>query len=106
MAIGRALLADPDLLLMDEPLASLDDARKAEIYPYIERMRDDGRVPIVFVTHSVAEIARLATSIVVLSNGRVSASGPTADILRNPSLFPQFGCSRGWRCHRCAGARA
>ena len=70
VAIGRALLADPRLLLMDEPLASLDEARKAEIYPYIERLRDEGGVPIVLVSHSAAEIARLATSIVVLSEGR------------------------------------
>jgi molybdate transport system ATP-binding protein len=93
VAIGRALLADPELLLMDEPLASLDDERKAEIYPYIERLRDEGRVPIVFVTHSVAEIARLATSIVILADGRVSASGPAAEILRSSSLFAQFGAA-------------
>ncbi|MET0528282.1 MAG: molybdenum ABC transporter ATP-binding protein [Microvirga sp.] len=91
VAIGRALLADPELLLMDEPLASLDDERKAEIYPFIERLRDDLRVPIVFVTHSVAEIVRLATSIVVLADGRVTASGPAADILRNSGLLKQFG---------------
>lgn len=91
VAIGRALLADPQLLLMDEPLASLDEARKAEIYPYIERLRDDGGVPIVLVSHSVAEIARLATSIVVLSEGSVSASGPASDILRHTNLFTQAG---------------
>ncbi|WP_230531064.1 molybdenum ABC transporter ATP-binding protein [Microvirga roseola] len=91
VAIGRALLADPHLLLMDEPLASLDEARKAEIYPYIERLRDEGGVPIVLVSHSVAEIARLATSIVVLADGRVIASGPAAEILRHTSFFPQAG---------------
>jgi molybdate transport system ATP-binding protein len=91
VAIGRALLADPQLLLMDEPLASLDEARKAEIYPYIERLRDEGGVPIVLVSHSVAEIARLATSIVVLSNGSVTASGPASDILRHTNLFVQTG---------------
>lgn len=91
VAIGRALLADPLLLLMDEPLASLDETRKAEIYPYIERLRDEGRVPIVLVSHSVAEIARLATSVVVLSDGEVTAVGPTAEILRHTNLFPQLG---------------
>ncbi|MGO4389342.1 molybdenum ABC transporter ATP-binding protein [Microvirga sp. 2YAF29] len=91
VAIGRALLVDPQLLLMDEPLASLDEARKAEIYPYIERLRDDGEVPIVLVSHSVAEIARLATSVVVLADGRVTASGPASEILRHTSLFPQSG---------------
>ncbi len=91
VAIGRALLADPQLLLMDEPLASLDDARKAEIYPYIERLRDESVVPIVLVSHSVAEIARLATSVVVLSEGRVVASGPTAEVLRHTSFFAQSG---------------
>lgn len=89
VAIGRALLADPQLLLMDEPLASLDEARKAEIYPYVERLRDEGEVPIVWVSHSVAEIALLATSIVVLSEGRVTASGPAAEIMRHGSLFPE-----------------
>lgn len=89
VAIGRALLADPQLLLMDEPLASLDEARKAEIYPYLERLRDEGGVPIVLVSHSVAEIARLATFIVVLSEGRVRASGPAAEVLRHGNLLPQ-----------------
>jgi len=60
-AIGRALLMRPRLLLLDEPLASLDEARKAEILPYLERLRDEGDVPMVLVSHSVAEIARLAT---------------------------------------------
>lgn len=91
VAIGRALLADPQLLLMDEPLASLDEARKAEIYPYIERLRDEGGVPIVLVSHSVAEIARLATSVVVLSEGRVVASGPAAEVLRHTHSFAQGG---------------
>jgi molybdate transport system ATP-binding protein len=91
VAIGRALLADPQLLLMDEPLASLDDARKAEIYPYIERLRDEGGIPIILVSHSVAEIARLATAVVVLSEGRVTASGPAGDVLRHTSRLPQTG---------------
>jgi molybdate transport system ATP-binding protein len=91
VAIGRALLADPHLLLMDEPLASLDEARKAEIYPYIERLRDEGCVPIILVSHSVAEIARLATTVVVLSEGRVTASGPAGEVLRHTTLLPQSG---------------
>lgn len=91
VAIGRALLSDPHLLLMDEPLASLDEDRKTEIYPYIERLRDEGNVPMVLVSHSVPEIARLATSIVVLSNGQVTASGPASEILRHTRLFPQTG---------------
>lgn len=88
VAIGRALLASPRLLLMDEPLASLDDARKAEILPYIERLRDQMKIPIVYVSHSVAEVARLASDVVVLSQGKVTACGPVADILRRLDLLP------------------
>ncbi|MGE0726304.1 MAG: molybdenum ABC transporter ATP-binding protein [Alphaproteobacteria bacterium] len=91
VAIGRALLASPRLLLMDEPLAALDGARKAEILPYIERLRDETRVPIVYVSHSVAEVTRLATSMVVMSEGRVAAAGPTAEIMGRLDLFPLTG---------------
>jgi molybdate transport system ATP-binding protein len=82
VAIGRALLADPRLLLMDEPLASLDSDRKAEILPYIERLRDASKVPIVYVSHAIAEVARLATTVVLIADGRVAAAGPTADIMQ------------------------
>ncbi len=81
VAIGRALLARPRLVLMDEPLASLDEARRAEILPYIERLRDEAGVPILYVSHSISEVARLATTVVVLGNGTVTAVGPVADIL-------------------------
>ncbi len=91
VAIGRALLASPRLLLMDEPLASLDEARKAEILPYIERLRDQSRVPIVYVSHSIAEVARLATSIVLLSEGKVAAVGSTSEIMHRLDLFPLTG---------------
>lgn len=88
VAIGRALLASPRLILMDEPFASLDDARKAEIFPYLERLRDESGIPIVYVSHSIAEVARLATDIIVLSEGRVSASGAPAAILAQPAVMP------------------
>jgi len=81
VAIGRALLSNPRLLLMDEPLASLDEVRKTEILPYIERLRDEVGVPIVYVSHSVAEVARLATTLVTVEQGRVTACGPTGAIM-------------------------
>jgi molybdate transport system ATP-binding protein len=81
VAIGRALLARPRLVLMDEPLASLDEARRVEILPYIERLRDEAGVPILYVSHSVAEVARLATTVVIMSEGAVTAVGPVQDIL-------------------------
>lgn len=91
VAIGRALLANPRLLLMDEPLASLDEDRKGEILPYIERLRDRSKIPIVYVSHSVAEVARLATTIVLLADGKVAAIGPTSEIMQRLDLFPLTG---------------
>jgi molybdate transport system ATP-binding protein len=88
VAIGRALIASPTLILMDEPLAALDDARKAEILPYVERLRDEGRIPIVYVSHSIAEVSRLATDVVVLAGGRVVASGGAAEVLAARDLLP------------------
>jgi molybdate transport system ATP-binding protein len=91
VAIGRALLASPRLLLMDEPLASLDEARKGEILPYIERLRDELQVPIVYVSHSIPEVARLATTMVLLSEGAVAAVGEVAEIMGRLDLFPLTG---------------
>jgi len=81
VAIGRALLAQPRILLMDEPLASLDGRRKMEILAYIERLRDRLHMPIVYVTHSVGEITRLADRIVVLSEGKCTAVGGIGDVV-------------------------
>jgi len=89
VAIGRALIASPRLILMDEPLASLDEARKAEILPYIERLRDETKIPIVYVSHSVAEVARLASDVVVLAAGKVTAAGPADEIMQRLDLLPE-----------------
>lgn len=86
VAIGRALLASPRLLLMDEPLAALDEERKAEILPYLERLRDEVGIPIVYVSHSVAEVARIADRVVLMANGRVEAIGAASDVLGGPRL--------------------
>lgn len=86
VAIGRALLARPRLLLMDEPFASIDELRKAEILPYVERLRDELRIPIVYVSHSLDEIVRLATTLVLVEQGRVAAHGPIAAVLGRVDL--------------------
>jgi molybdate transport system ATP-binding protein len=88
VAIGRALLAGPRLLLMDEPLAALDTARKEEILPYIERLRDEVRVPILYVSHAIPEVARLANTVVAMAEGRVVRSGPATAVLSDPAIFP------------------
>lgn len=91
VALGRAILSNPRLLLMDEPLAALDEARKAEILPYLERLRDETGLPILYVSHSAAEVARLATTIVLIEAGRVLAAGPAATILSDPATAPVLG---------------
>jgi molybdate transport system ATP-binding protein len=88
VAIGRALLSAPKLVLADEPLAALDEARKAEILPYFERLRDEVNVPILYVSHSASEVARLATTVVALEGGRVIRQGPAAEVLGDPSVLP------------------
>ena len=91
VAIGRALLAEPRLLLMDEPLASLDAPRKREIMPFIERLRDELRIPIVYVSHAMEEIVRLADTLVLLAEGRVAAAGPIEELTSRLDLRPLTG---------------
>ena len=86
VAIGRALLAQPRLLLMDEPLASLDGPRKAEIVPYLTRLKTALRLPVLYVTHALDEVARLADSIVLIEAGRVAGFGPVAEIAARTDL--------------------
>jgi molybdate transport system ATP-binding protein len=91
VGLGRALLAHPRLLLMDEPLASLDNARKAEILPYIERLRDEAEMPIIYVSHSIEEVIRLAGTLVVLERGRVIAAGDVFEVMGRLGLLPPGG---------------
>jgi molybdate transport system ATP-binding protein len=88
VAIGRALLARPAMLLMDEPLAALDAARKEEILPYLERLRAQLRLPVVYVSHALPEVLRLADHLVLLEAGRVRAAGPLAELAARPGLLP------------------
>ena len=87
VAIGRALLANPEVLLLDEPLASLDAPRKAEILYYIERLRDEVGLPIVYVSHSVEEVVRLADTVVHLEHGKVVESGPVIGRLQDGAVI-------------------
>ena len=80
VAIGRALMSNPSLLLMDEPMASLDAARKAEILPYIEILRDETKIPIIYISHSVEEVVRLAGAVVHIDGGKIIAQGSPQSI--------------------------
>jgi molybdate transport system ATP-binding protein len=91
VALGRALLASPRILLMDEPLASLDAPRKAEILRYIELLRDELRLPMVYVSHAIEEVTRLADRLVLVSDGRTIAQGGVAELLSRPDLRPHTG---------------
>ena len=81
VAIARALVTQPRLLLLDEPLAALDHARRQEVLPWLEKLRDDLNIPMLYVTHAVDEVARLADTLVVMRAGRIHANGPVADVL-------------------------
>ncbi len=91
VAIGRALLSSPRLLLMDEPLASLDGARKAELLPFIAQLPGHFRLPILYVSHSVDEVLRLADSLVLLEAGQVVAAGPVEQVMSQPAFAAAAG---------------
>lgn len=92
VALGRALLSHPRMLLMDEPLASLDGPRKQDILPYLERLRDGPlELPILYVSHAVDEVARLADTLVLVQDGRVRAQGPLYQVMADPAAVPLLG---------------
>ncbi|MGV3493086.1 MAG: molybdenum ABC transporter ATP-binding protein [Ramlibacter sp.] len=86
VAIARALATQPRLLLLDEPMAALDFARRQEILPWLQRLRDEARVPMLYVTHSADEVARLADHLVLLDAGRVRSAGPVAQVLASSDM--------------------
>jgi molybdate transport system ATP-binding protein len=103
-AIARALLTQPRLLLLDEPLSALDDARKAELLPYLERLRDQVSIPMIYVSHSMREVARLADHLVLLDTGRVQASGPIGELTSRIDLAFSDGDQAGAVLQvRCVG---
>jgi molybdate transport system ATP-binding protein len=94
VALGRALLSSPELLLLDEPLASLDSALKQRILPYLRRVRDEFRVPMVYVTHQPEEVVELCDEVLVLEAGRVVARGAPLALFA-ASAHPRFELRQG-----------
>jgi molybdate transport system ATP-binding protein len=95
VAIGRALLANPRVLLLDEPLASLDAHRRDEVMQYIELMRDEMRIPMVYVSHAVEEVVRLADQVVLMAGGKVAAAGDVEEVMGRPDLRAAPGTFEG-----------
>ncbi|WP_081847900.1 molybdenum ABC transporter ATP-binding protein [Microbulbifer sp. HZ11] len=95
VAIARALLVKPELLLMDEPLAALDQARKREILPYLEKLHRSLDIPILYVSHSIEEIARLADHLLLLENGRIQCAGAATELLSRTDFPVQVGDDLG-----------
>jgi len=105
VAIGRALLTRPQVLLMDEPLASLDQTRKREVLPYVQRLHRDLKIPVLYVSHSPDEVAQLADHIIVLEAGRVVACGPLGETLANVETPIRLGEEAGVVLEGCIGER-
>lgn len=95
VAIARALATQPGILLLDEPLASLDIARRQEILPWLERLHHELRLPMLYVTHSMEELTRLADHVVLLSEGRAMAQGPLLEVLSSPLFAALVGTDAG-----------
>ncbi len=95
VAIARALATQPGILLLDEPLASLDLARRQDILPWLERLHHELRMPMLYVTHSMEELTRLADHVVVLSEGRAQAQGPVVEVLSSPAFAALVGTDAG-----------
>lgn len=91
VALARALLTRPRLMLMDEPLASVDGRRKREILPYVQRLPEAFGIPVIYVTHAIDEVAALADRILLISEGRRIAAGPIAEMMARLDLFPLTG---------------
>lgn len=91
VAIARALATNPSLLLLDEPLASLDEARRLEVLPWLERLRDELKIPMVYVSHATDEVIRLADTLLVLEQGKVQACGPLQDVMAATEPLVRLG---------------
>ena len=93
VAIGRALLSDPQLLLMDEPLASLDEPRKQELMPYLKALSSEFKLPIILVSHSLDEVLQLVDYLVLMAAGKVVQHGPLAQVWNSPAMQPWLGAT-------------
>lgn len=105
VAIGRALLSQPSLLLMDEPLSSLDPPRKSELLPYIEGLRDELGLPILYISHAFNEVVRLADDIVLIDGGKVLRAGPLLEVASDPEQSPLLGRFESGSVIECVVAR-
>lgn len=102
VAIGRAMLTSPAMLLMDEPLASLDASRKAEVKPFIARLSQEFAIPILYVSHALDEIVDLADRLVIMEAGQVAAAGNLDDLLSRPDVKGHAACA-AFNCIRTYG---